>query len=133
MWYYFNVEGDYMNANEIMLLIIIVIAGFMLVLEIYFGYIYLMKKVKNKKVDSIFTPEKLIEEESLMNSMDDKRNIEFKNKDSFTNEAPVKLVENETTSTEQINPFNVDLTKTTIKGRDYIKEEEEKAEKKYFK
>lgn len=122
-----------MSTNEIILLAIIVIVGFIFVFGVYFGYIYFMKNIKHKKVDSIFSPEKLVEEDSLMNSMDDKKNVEFKSNDNFTtNEAPVKLVSNETT-TEQINPFGVNLTKTTTEGRDYIKEEEEKVGRKYFK
>ena len=72
-----------------------------------------------------------------MNTMGEKRNVEYKVKepDSFiTEEATVDLVKNETSNNiEQINPFGVDLTKTTKDGRDYIKEEEQRAQNKFFK
>lgn len=128
--------GDNMSKNEIILLAIIAIVGVIIVFAIYFGYIYTRNKISKKKVDSIFDPEKLVEEESLMNTMDEKRNVEYKTptQDNFiTEDTTVDLVQSETPNNTQINPFGVDLTKTTIEGKDYIKEEEERAQNKFFK
>ena len=128
--------GDNMSKNEIILLAIIAIVGGIIVFVIYFGYIYTRNKISKKKVDSIFDPEKLVEEESLMNTMDEKRNVEYKTptQDNFiTEDTTVDLVQSETPNNTQINPFGVDLTKTTIEGKDYIKEEEERAQNKFFK
>ena len=130
--------GDYyMGANEIMLIAIIVIIGVILVFGVYFGYIFIKSRITNKKADSIFSPENLVEEESLMNVMDEKKNIEFndvkadKSNEFFTNVDNVDIVKTEN-SNEPLNPFGVDLTKNTIEGKDYIKEEKEKAKNKYF-
>ena len=128
--------GGNMSKNEIILLAIIAIVGVIIVFAIYFGYIYTRSKISKKKVDSIFDPEKLVEEESLMNTMDEKRNVEYKTptQDNFiTEDTTVDLVQSETPNNTQINPFGVDLTKTTIEGKDYIKEEEERAQNKFFK
>lgn len=125
-----------MNDNEIILLVIIIAIAIILVIAIYFGFIYAKSKITKKKVDSIFDPERLIEEESLMNSMDEKINVDFSNsgKDNFVNDTvKVDMVKTDSpTDNEQINPFGVDLTKTTQYGKDYIKEEEKRTQNKFF-
>lgn len=124
-----------MSKNEIILLAIVVLVGIFLVFGIYFTYIFIKNKVSTKKVNSIFSPEKLAEEESLMNYMDEKKNIEYniKEKEStFIHNTHVDIVKNETRE-EQINPFGIDLTKKNENEKDYIKEEEERASRKFFK
>ena len=126
-----------MSTNEIILIAIVVIVGVILVFGIYFGYTFITGRMSKKKSNATFNPENLVEEESLMNYMDEKKNIDFNNKkeeeiESFTDADVVEIVKNETAEKEEINPFGVDLTKTTREGRDYVKEEEERAKKKYF-
>lgn len=78
-----------------------------------------MNKKKEKKVDTIFNPTNLVEEESLMNVMDDRKNVEFKKPENNTerfvsNSDDIKIVTSEAMSQEQkINPFGVDLTLRT--------------------
>ena len=125
-----------MSDNEIILLVIIIAVAIILVIAIYFGFIYAKSKITKKKVDSVFDPEKLIEEESLMNSMDEKVNVDFSNsdKDNFVNDTvKVDIVKTDSPNdNQQINPFGVDLTKTTQDGKDYIKEEEKRTQNKFF-
>ena len=124
-----------MSTNEIILLAIVIIGTILLVFTIYFLYIFFNHKVKKKKVDSIFIPEKLQEEESLLNSMDKKTNIEFNKKEesnTFTNANDIKILKDEKNNNVPLNPFGIDLTKTTHENRDYVKEEEERLKNKFF-
>ena len=112
-----------MTTNEIMILIITIIAGILLVLGIYFGYTFITSKTYTKK--NSFNTENLIDEESLMNFMDKKRNIEYG--ELFTKPEKDKQED------KKINPFGVEFTEKTVETKDYIKEDEEKAKRKFFK
>ena len=74
-----------------------------------------MNKKREKKVNTIFDPTNLVEEESLMNVMDEKKNIEFKasvDQERFVQNAEeVQVVTTQGLSQEQkANPFGVDMT-----------------------
>ena len=126
-----------MSTNEIMLIAIIVIIGAFLAFGLYFGFVFIKSRKKTKRTDLMFSSEKLIEEESLINIMDDKNNFEYSSDDeaktpnTFVNVDNVNIVKTETKN-EPLNPFDVDLTRKTRESRDYIKEDEERQKKKYF-
>ncbi len=108
-----------MTTNQILMLIIVILVSIITVFGIYFLIVYLMNKKKEKKVDTIFNPSNLVEEESLMNVMDEKKNVEFKKPENNTerfvsNNDEVKIITSETMSQEQkVNPFGVDLSLRT--------------------
>ena len=120
-----------------MLIAIIVIIGAFLAFGLYFGFVFIKSRKKTKRTDLMFSSEKLIEEESLINIMDDKNNFEYSSDDeaktpnTFVNVDNVNIVKTETKN-EPLNPFDVDLTRKTRESRDYIKEDEERQKKKYF-
>jgi len=103
--------------DKILITIIVVLVSFIIIFGIYFLLIKIINSKKKKKVDFLFNTDNLVEEESLMNVMDEKRNVEFSasngNEDRFImNNQEVKMVTNEAlTQEEKINPFGVDLTK----------------------
>ncbi len=108
-----------MTTNQILMLIIVILVSIITVFGIYFLIVYLINKKKEKKVDTIFNPSNLVEEESLMNVMDEKKNVEFKKPENNTerfvsNNDEVKIITSETMSQEQkVNPFGVDLSLRT--------------------
>lgn len=106
-----------MSTNQIIFLIIVVLTGIILVIVTYLILVHFMSKKKNRKVELIFAPERLIEEESLMNVMDEKKNVDFNNAPKVENkkfltdtEDKVEIVQTDTVKPVQINPFGVDLT-----------------------
>ncbi len=101
-----------METNQILLIVIVVLVSIIAIFGIYFLVLYLMNRKREKKIDNIFDPTKLVEEESLMNVMDEKRNVEFKKNDEkfVTNNEEVKIITSGLTQEEKVNPFNVDLT-----------------------
>lgn len=127
-----------MDANQILVIIIVILVGFILVFGTYFIYTTIYNKRHKKKTDTIFDTNNLVEEESLMNVMDEKRNFDFKNeteneKFTFVDDTPVETATSEVMKTEeQINPFDVDMTKKTRDNVDYVKEEETRTSNKFF-
>lgn len=105
-----------MTPNQILLLVIVILVSIILVVGIYFLSLHLINKKRKKKIDNVFNPNNLVEEESLMNVLDDKKNMEFQksNKDEerfVMNQEEVKVITNEAlTQEEKVNPFGVDLT-----------------------
>ncbi len=101
-----------METNQILLIVIVVLVSIIAIFGIYFLVLYLMNRKREKKVDNIFDPTRLVEEESLMNVMDEKRNVEFKkNEEKFVNNSEeVKIISSGLTREEKANPFNVDMT-----------------------
>ena len=114
-----------MDINQIILLIIIILVSLIVVFGAYNLIVYLLNKKREKKIDTIFNPNNLVEEESLMNVMDEKRNLEYKepvDKERFVqNVDEVNVVTSEAmTREEQVNPFGVDMT---IRNKDNTKVE----------
>jgi len=106
------------SANEILLLLIVILSSLIIVFGIYFLSNYLLNLKRKKKIDNVFDPSNLVEEESLMNVMDDKKNAEFKPKGAdqerfVKSNDEVKFVTSGLTQEEKINPFDVDLTMRT--------------------
>lgn len=101
-----------METNQILLIVIVVLISIIVIIGIYFLVLYLMNKNREKKIDNIFDPTRLVEEESLMNVMDEKRNVEFKkNEEKFVNNSEeVKIIASGLTQEQKTNPFNVDMT-----------------------
>ncbi len=105
-----------MDINQILLFVIVVLSSIIAIFLVYFLIIFLMNRKREKKVKTIFDPSTLVEEESLMNVLDDKKNIEFKNpapQENFVSNAQqVNVVTSQVISQEQkSNPFGVDMTK----------------------
>lgn len=129
-----------MDTNMIIVAVIVALVGVILVFGIYFTYVYFYNKKHKKKIDSLFDVNNLVEEESLMNVMDDKRNVDFKNEEkndkfTFVSDTEVEIAESDVMKEEEkINPFGVDLSNKTYDNKtvDYIKEEEERASRKFF-
>ena len=114
-----------MDANQIMIIAIIILFGIIFVFGIYFAIVNIYNKRHEKKMDTIFNTDNLIEEESLMNILDDKKNIDFKeekkeDKRTFIQDTPdVEIVTSKVMENEgPINPFSVDLTKKTRDSKD---------------
>lgn len=128
-----------MDANQIILLIIVVLASLIAVFGIYFLIIFLMNRKREKKVDTIFNPNNLVEEESLMNVMDEKKNVEFqnsfKNEDQFVlDQEEVKMVATDSmTREQQVNPFGVDLTMHTTDNTPIEIPDEDNSQNRFFK
>lgn len=104
-----------MTVNQILILMIVILSSIILIVGTYLLVIFFMNKKREKKIDSIFNPSNLVEEESLMNVMDEKRNLEFKNtenEDKFIlDNSDVEIVTSNALSREEkVNPFGVDLT-----------------------
>ncbi len=59
-----------METNQILLIVIVVLVSIIAIFGIYFLVLYLMNRKREKKIDNIFDPTKLVEEESLMNVLD---------------------------------------------------------------
>ena len=64
-----------MTINQIILLIIVILFSIILIFGIYFLTLYFLNKKREKKIDNIFNPNNIVEEESLLNVMDKKRNV----------------------------------------------------------
>lgn len=105
-----------MDANQMILVIIVMLASLIVVFGIYFLIVALMNKKRTKKVKTIFDSTNLVEEESLMNVLDEKRNLEYntptQTEERFVmNQDQVQMVKsNSLTQEEKVNPFGVDLT-----------------------
>jgi len=101
-----------METNQILLIVIVVLISIIVIIGIYFLILHLMNKNREKKINNIFDPTRLVEEESLMNVMDEKRNVEFKkNEEKFVNNSEeVKIIASGLTQEQKTNPFNVDMT-----------------------
>ena len=106
------------DINKIIIIAIIILAGIILVVGIYF-IVNQLKNRQKKVKEKDFEQKKLVEEESLLNVMDDKKNIEFNNKKDetqFVNSAETvsiaksEAIESEEKQNAQVNPFGVDLT-----------------------
>lgn len=111
-----------MTANQIIMLIIIVLASIIAVFGVYFLIIFLLNKKREKKLDTIFNPTNLVEENSLMNMMDEKRNLEFtkeedKHQERFVVDQEmvdiISVEENSIPQSQKANPFGVDMTMRT--------------------
>lgn len=104
-----------MDINKIISYAIIVLLSIIIIFGVYFLVIFLINKKREKKVKTIFDPNNLVEEESLMNVMDEKRNIEYRtdvDRERFVdNSNEVKIVTSQALSQEEkVNPFGVDMT-----------------------
>lgn len=104
-----------MDINQILLLAIVILGSIIVIFVVYFILNYFLNIKREKKIDSIFDPATLVEEESLMNVLDEKHNLDHNQtprQDSFV--APhveVKLASQEAVSREQkVNPFGIDLS-----------------------
>lgn len=106
-----------MDTNQMILIAIIILSSIIVIFGGYFLVVFLINKNREKKVKTIFDPSNLVEEESLMNVMDEKRNLEYKTPDTerFVNDAEeVKVVTSQALSREEkVNPFGVDMTMRT--------------------
>lgn len=103
-----------MDINQIIILAIVILSAIIVVIISY----YLINKYLEKKSegkDSLFNPNKLHEEDSLMNMMDDKKNMEYQKEDNKTNtyinnNQTVKVAETDSAKDlKPINPFGIDL------------------------
>lgn len=105
-----------MSTNQMLMLAIVILSSLIAVVALYYLVLFLINKKREKKVDDIFNPSNLVEEESLMNVMDEKKNVEFKktqgNEEQFVeNNSDVKIVTSQAlTQEEKVNPFGVDMT-----------------------
>lgn len=104
-----------MDINQILLIIIVILTSIVVIFAVYFLLNYLFNMKREKKIDNIFDPTKLVEEQSLMNILDEKKNLEYSvptDKERFvTNVEEVKVVTNNSLTREQkVNPFGVDMT-----------------------
>lgn len=126
-----------MDINQIIIIAIIILVGVILVFGTYFLITFINQKNKEKKVNNIFNPNNLVEEESLLNTMDEKRNLEEKEeqKESTYIEQEVNFdvhVNQQTLDYQKkINPFNVDMTMRSNDNSPII--DEENKNNKYFK
>lgn len=129
-----------MDINQIILIAIIVLIGIILVFGTYFLIVYFHNRKHEKKMDTIFNPNNLVEEESLMNYMDEKKNLDFaketkENKNTFLTESDnfEGIRENiQISNREQsANPFGIDMTKRT-KDNTPILSEEDKSQNKFI-
>ncbi len=126
-----------MNGNQILIIAIIVLIGVILVFGVYFLLIYLKMKKSEKKTDTIFNPNNLVEEESLLNIMDEKRNLEFKSENNnekntfLTENESVDMVSNGLTREQKSNPFGIDMTAPQSHSND-VNLEEKRSENKFF-
>lgn len=108
-----------MTANQIVIIAIVVLASIIVIFGIYFLIVHLLNKKRDKKINTIFDPENLVEEESLLNVMDEKKNIESTtsnaNQDKFISDQETTQFQatNTLTQEQKINPFGVDLTMRT--------------------
>lgn len=109
-----------MEANQIILLAIVILVSIIVVFGAYFLIVYLMNKKREKKIDTIFNPNNLVEEESLMNVMDEKRNLEYSDKKQDQERFVINQENIETiaspqamTQEQKVNPFGVDMTMRT--------------------
>ncbi len=101
-----------MDTNQILLIIIVVLISVIVIFALYFLVFHLVNRKNDKKTVSIFNPENLVEEESLMNVMDEKKNVEFQSDEEkfVNNNEEVKIVSSDLTQQEKVNPFNIDMT-----------------------
>lgn len=100
-----------MNINNLLLIAIAVLLGVLTIVIIYLIVSALTKKKTGKHIDELFDPDRLVEEESLMNSLDEKRNVDFQNqKDEarfLTSQKEVEIVRTEETQEKKLDPFNI--------------------------
>jgi len=105
-----------MKTNQIILIIIVVLLSIIIVVGVYYLANYLLNKKMEKKEDNVFHPNNLVEEESLMNMLDTKKNIEYNTKGNdqerfVLSNDEVPIITNKSMSQEQkINPFGIDMT-----------------------
>lgn len=106
-----------MSINQILIIVIVVLISIILIVGSYFAVVYLLNKKREKKIDNIFNPSNLVEEESLLNVMDEKKMLDFvkdnENSDSFVKQDQnVQIVTSEVmTQEKKTNPFGVDMTR----------------------
>lgn len=126
-----------MDINQILLIIIIILVALIVIVAAYLGLYKLLNRKREKKFDNIFDPSKLVEEKSLMNVLDEKRNIEYTephDKERFvTNAEEVQMVTNQSVSREQqANPFGVDMTMRTKDNTPVAPSENTQNQNKFF-
>lgn len=106
-----------MSINQILIIIIVVLVSLIIIIGTYFSIVYFINKKREKKIDNIFNPSNLVEEESLMNVMDEKKMLDFvkdnDNSDNFVKQnEEVQVVTSEVMAQEKkTNPFGVDMTR----------------------
>ena len=129
-----------MDPNQTIILAIIILSGIIVVFTVYFLIIFIHNKKSEKKIDTIFNPQNLIEEDSLMNVMDEKKNVEFTTKTKIENNnflsenVDAKMVTSSVRKQDQqINPFGVDMTKHTLDKAPIIEDDEDRSQNKFFK
>lgn len=103
-----------LDINQIIIIAIVVLISIIVLLGIYFLITFIINKKKGKKEDSLFNPSNLVEEDSLVKVMDEKKNVEFNNanKDnSFVqNQQQVNMVQNDAIQNQQqANPFGINM------------------------
>ena len=105
-----------MDINQIIIIAIIILVAIIVVI---LGYYFINKLIEKKSEgkSTLINPNKLHEENSLMNMMDDKKNMEYQTEDNKTNtyinkDEKIEVAETSMVKEEKpINPFGVDLTK----------------------
>lgn len=129
-----------MDINQIIILAIVVLVAVIVVFGVYFLIVYLKNKKATKKSDTIFNPTNLVEEESLLNVMDRKKNVEFvdekpeEKKMFLSDDKGVDIVTLEVLKEKEnvVNPFGVDMTMRT-KDNVEIKPTSETSNNKFIK
>ena len=105
--------AEQMDINQIIIIAIVVAAGIIVLFLLYFLISFLIKKSKGKKDETLFNPSSLVEEDSLVKIMEEKRNVEFKkttNNSFVENPSDVKILSNEETAPKIVNPFGIDMS-----------------------
>lgn len=110
-----------LDPNKILIIVIVILIGVILVFGVYFLIVFLNNRNHEKKFDSLFGSNTGVEEKSLMNDMDEKKNVysniglKIKNRLQNTDN---NGYDNSTVSTYtppsgprmNNNPFGIDLT-----------------------
>lgn len=106
-------ETNEIDINYIIIIAIVVLISIIVLLAIYFIITTVIKKKKGKKADSLFNPSNLVEEDSLVKIMDEKKNVEFKRNDTSSfvqSPEQVNIVTNQATESQApVNPFGVNM------------------------
>lgn len=100
-----------MNVNNLLLIAIAILLGVLTIVIIYLIASSLTKKKTGKHIDELFDPDRLVEEDSLMNSLDEKKNVDFQNKTDeakfLTSQEKVEIVRTDEAKEKKLDPFNI--------------------------
>ena len=99
-----------MDINQILLLLIVILGSIIFALLVFMGITRIANTKREKKTKTKFDMNNLIEEESLMNVLDEKKNVEFATKtDRFLNtDEEIKVVRTDPSiQTPTVDPFGI--------------------------